>query len=315
MTDLTYAAVKASVRKGGLFTNQQLIDLASSRDLKDLLNRLKEKYPCLVNVPPSLVALEGALIKSYADEIDEFARAAQDISPILMMARREVQEWEAVDLLKVQLGIIPQETTEGQKRVSKEEALGRLSAGGFIREANEATRVYEKYKVPALIDSVFARARILRMMDEKLEMDDDVLEGLKEYLRLKVDFFNLDTLLRGIRNNIDHKALEELLIYRGGSLSSQLLKEALKQPDLDKVLSLLESAGLPKVDSPRALERVYEGRVSKMMSKTYYSGYVDTGAILGYLELRFREIKDIIRIANAVSRNIDPKRIAQDFIF
>lgn len=315
MTDLTYAAVKASIRKGALLTDQQLVELASSRDLKDLLNRIKDRYACLANISPSLKPIEDTLTKSYGDEIDEFVRAAPDISPILKMARREVAEWEAVDLLKTQLGIIVQESREGQKKMSKEEIIGQLISGGFASEVNEATQIYEKYKVPALIDTVFARQRIIKTIEAAVELDADVVEGLKEYLRLKIDVFNLDLVLRGIKNNIDRKALEEVLIYRGGSLPKELLLEALKQTDLDKVLSLMESAGLSKVESARALERVYEGKISKLMSRTYYSGYLESGAIMGYLELKFREIKDIVRVANSVSRGIDPKRIAQEFIF
>jgi len=47
----------------------------------------------------------------------------------------------------------------------------------------------------------------------------------------------------------------------------------------------------------------------------YYSNYISLGAIVGYLELKLREVRDLVRIANAVSRGLEPRRIAQDFIF
>jgi vacuolar-type H+-ATPase subunit C/Vma6 len=315
VTDLTYAAVKASIRKGELMTDQQLTELASSRDLKDLVNRVKEKYPSLVSVTTQVKQIEDALTNSYRDEVEQFMKAAPEIASILAMAKREVDEFEAVEFLKIGLGIIVQEGTEGQKRLSKDELLHQLVVKGFSSEVNEATKIYDKYNVPALIDSVFAKQRILKMMNATTDVSSDVLEGLKEYLRLKIDIFNLDILLRGIKNNIDRKALDEVLIYGGGSLPRESLKEVLKQPDLDKVLLLIESTGLAKVDSARALERSYEKKISELMSRTYYNGYLETGAVLGYLELKFREIKDIIRIANSVSRGIDPKRIVQEFIF
>jgi vacuolar-type H+-ATPase subunit C/Vma6 len=36
---------------------------------------------------------------------------------------------------------------------------------------------------------------------------------------------------------------------------------------------------------------------------------------MGYLELKYREVRNIMRIANAISLGIDPKRTVQDFIF
>jgi len=105
------------------------------------------------------------------------------------------------------------------------------------------------------------------------------------------------------------------LICDGGSVKSQILKEAVKQPTIEKALTLIEGRGLPKVESARDLERYYEQKISRLMPKAYYNGYTEVGAILGYLELKLREIKDIIRIANAISRGLEPKRIAQEFIF
>jgi vacuolar-type H+-ATPase subunit C/Vma6 len=311
LADLTYAVIKASARKGTLLSDQQLTDLASSKDLKDLLNRVKERYPNLSSVAQMPKAIEEGLLNSYRQEISEFQKAAPDISIILKIVRREVEEWEGVELLKTQLGIIP---PSGQKR-TKDDIFALLNAMGFSAEAKKATQIYEKYKVPALIDSVFARQRIVDLSASLARLGGETEEKLKEFLSYKIDVFNLDLLIRGLKNDIDRNALSELLIYNGGSVKSQILMEAVKQPAIEKVLVLIEGRGLPKVESARDLERHFEQTVSRLMSKTYYNGYLETGAILGYLELKLREIKDIIRIANAISRGLEPKKIVQEFIF
>jgi hypothetical protein len=314
LTDLVFGAVKASSRKGELLTNKQIIDLVGSRDLKDLLNRVMDRYPFLASVSPSLIVIEESLLKSYKDEVREFIKVAPELAPVLRMALREVDEVEVTDAIKVQLGISAPESAEVQRKISKEEALALIASKGFAIEVKDATDIYEKYKVPGLIDAVFARRRLLNLVSEDIGIAKDISEELRDYTRLKTDVFNVDILLRGIKNGIERKALAEVIIY-GGSLSKKLLQEALKQTDLKKVLSLIESAGLPKVDSPRALERYYESKISRLMNRTYYSGYLGAGAIMGYLELKYREIRNIIRIANAISLGIDPKRLAQDFIF
>lgn len=314
MTDLVFGAVKASSRKGELLTNQQIIDLVGSRDLKDLLNRVKDRYPFLASLNPSLKELEEALLESYKDEVREFIKVTPELGPVLRMALREVDEAEATDALKAQLGISTPESVEGQRKASREEVLARIASKGFASEVKDAIGIYEKYKVPGLIDAVFARQRLLNLGSPDAGVAKDISEELHDYTRLKIDVFNIDILLRGIKNGIERKALAEIIIF-GGSLPKKLLQETLKQTDVKKVLSLIESAGFPKVDSPRALERYYESKISRLMSRTYYSGYLGAGAIMGYIELKYREIRNIIRIANAISLGIDPKRLVQDFIF
>ncbi|MDD1775779.1 MAG: V-type ATPase subunit, partial [Candidatus Methanomethylicus sp.] len=130
-----------------------------------------------------------------------------------------------------------------------------------------------------------------------------------------IDLYNIVTIMRGLKNGADKKALEEILILNGGGINSQQLKEAIKSNDVQKALAYFEGIGLPKVDTPRELEKSYEVKIARTLNRAFYSGYMDIGAIVGYLELRMREIKNIIRIANAISRNIDPKKISQEFIF
>jgi len=314
LTDLVFGAVKASSRKGRLLTNQQLIDLAGSRDLKDLINRLKDKYPALSTVTPSLKEVEKALLKTYRDEVGDLVKIAPDLAPVLRMPIREVEGLQVIEALKTQLGIASLETVEGQRRHGKEEAMAKFSSKGFAQEVKDATDIFEKYKIPGLIDAVFARHRVLGLVNADTGIPDDVTEELKQYARLKADMFNADILLRGIQNGVDGRALAELVVS-GGSMPHKLLQEAAKQTDIRKVLALIEGAGLPKVDSARALEEYYESKILRMMSRTYYDGYLGAGAIMGYLELKLRETRNIVRIANSISLGIDPKRIMQEFIF
>jgi len=317
LPDLTYAVVKASARKGGLLSDQQFVELSSSRDLKDFVNRVKERYPVLVlNVTPTEKEIEDLLLRSFRDEVDEFIKYCAGASLILQLIKREVEEVEEAKIMKRYLeGLVSERQDGAPKKLSMEGVPGQLSARGFDPEVEEARRIFEKYRVPGLVDSVFARYRILKMLKAAKRLKGDVAAGLGEYLRLKVDVFNIVTILRGIRNGIDRKALEEVLILGEGSLSKEVMRGALKAADEEKALALLEGAGLSKVEGARALERAYEMKIAKMLNRTYYGGYINMGAIVGYLELRLREVRNLVRIANAVSRGIEPKRIAQDFIF
>jgi vacuolar-type H+-ATPase subunit C/Vma6 len=315
LVDLSYAVVKASARKGGLLSYQQLVELASSRDLKDFVNRVKERYPALaLSATPTERELEDLLLKSFTDEVDEFIEACPDASAFLQLIKREVEEVEAAELMKQYLESLGSEGQEGTpKKQSMEGVPHELSARGFDQEVKEARRIFEKYKVPGLVDSVFARYRIIKMLQAAKRFR--VTGKIRGYLKLKVDVFNVATVLRGIRNGIDRKALEEVLIFDGGSLSKDSLKNVLKAADEEKALKLLVEAGLPRVENARALERAHELKIAKILTRMYYSNYISLGAIVGYLELKLREVRDLVRIANAVSRGLEPRRIAQDFIF
>jgi vacuolar-type H+-ATPase subunit C/Vma6 len=314
LTDLTYGVVKASARKSRLLSDQQIIDLANSRDLKDLQNKLKDMYPSLGDVTPSLRAIEESLLGSYTDEVDEFVKAAPDLAPIFSMLRREVDELGASEALKIHLGIIAPDSVEGQRKLSREEVIAQYASRGFATEVKRAIELYETYKVPGLIDAIFARQRILNIAGANKGVPKGVLKDLKEYSNLKVDMFNIDILIRGIKNGIDKKALQEILIYNG-SIPRKLLLDASMQTDIKKALALIESAGLPKMESPRALERYYETKTPELMHRIFYGNYLGAGAIMGYLELKLREIRNIIRVANSVSLGIDPKRVAQEFMY
>lgn len=313
MYDFIYAGVRASAKKGNLLNHQQLMDLTSAKDLKDLVNRLKDKYPALATkAMPSIEEFEELLLKSFRDEVDEFIGAAPKASHLLRLVKREADEGEAIELLKLHLNILKPEDVEGHRRAGKEDALGQLNAKGFGPEVAEATRIYEKYKIPGLIDVVFERNRILAMFSTG--KDVGTTRGLSYYLRYKVDVFNTTLILRGIKNGVDRKAIEELLIQRSGSIDPGKLSDALKQSDVEKALTFLEGIGISKAESGRMVEKAYEKRIPSMMTHVHYRGYLDVGAVLGYLELRFAEIKNLIRIANAINRKMDPKALAPELI-
>jgi vacuolar-type H+-ATPase subunit C/Vma6 len=232
---------------------------------------------------------------------------------LLHVIAKELEEDSATDLLKWKLGALDQSKLENvPKKMTKEDALAAIVKMGFKDEAEEATKNFEKYSAPGFIDSVFVRSRLIKLL-ELIEKGD--FEGLNKYLKLKIDLYNIVTIMRGIKNGADKKALEQLVIANGGGINSQQLREAIKSSDVQKALAYLESTGLPKVDTVRELEKAYEVKIARTLNRTFYSGYMEIGAIVGYLELKMREIRNIIRIANAISRGIDPKKISQEFIF
>lgn len=314
LPDFTYAAVKASGRKGKLLTSQQIMELASQKDLKDIINRIKPAYPDFANASPSIVEFETILKDSLFKEIDEFVKVSPEATDIFMLIKREAQEGEAVELMKWHLGIL----TDAQvitplKKLGKQDVVKMLKRIGYEAEVDEATRLFAKHQIPALLESVFLRGRLLKLSAMVKGMKD-AGEPLLGYIKQKVDMYNVVTVLRGLKNNIDAKAIEEVLIPNEGSFRKAELREALKAGTQAKALAYFESKGAPKAESPRELEREYEKRIASSLESMYYKGYGEFGAILGYLELKFNEISNIIRVANAVERGVDLKSLSQSYL-
>ena len=314
MPDFTYAAVKASGRKGKLLTEQQIMELASQKELKDVINRIKPNYPDLANASADLVEYEAVLKEGFFKEVDEFVKVTPEAADFFTLIKRQAQEGEAVELLKWHLGVIGEAQVKTPlKKQGKQDALKALKRMGYGEEAEAAEKLYAKHPVPALIESVFVRCRLIKLATflEGMKGEGEPLLG---YLRLKVDLYNVVTILRGLKNGIDPKAIEEVLLVKEGALRRAELVEALKAGTQAKAFAYLEGKGVPKAETPRELEREYEKRIASQLQRAYYKGYGEIGAILGYLELKSNEVGNLIRVANAIERGVDQKSLVQSYL-
>ncbi|MGQ9759633.1 MAG: V-type ATPase subunit [Candidatus Methanomethylicaceae archaeon] len=304
--ETTFAVVRASARKGDLLTDQQIIDLASSKDLKELVNKIKDRYPALLNISVLITseAVEETLLKSFCDEVEEFIEVFPKARDVLKILRQEVEEAKAARILV-------EELKEGKKK-SYGDTIAKLEEMGFEDEAREGERIFARYGIPGLVTSAFARCRLLKTFRVLKDYKAEVSKVLTGYLSLKVDQFNLATLLRGIKNDIRRDALEELLILGRGTIKDHLLKDAVKAPDVKKALSILGISSYQ--EDLRSIERAIERKIRGVLTRAYYEGYTDLAAVVGYLELKRLEVINITRIANCISRGIEPKRILQEFI-
>lgn len=307
MAEISYAVVKAAARKGQLLTEQQILDLASSKDLKEVINKLKERYPSLLTLGPTpdIEAFEKTLFESFCEEVEEFVKIFPKAGKILKLFEQEIEEGKAAQEL---IEVIREGKEKGYREV-----VSKLRQMGFDDEIKEGERVFQKYGVPGLVSSAFARCRLLKLKKFLMKYNASVSEVLKEYVEFKIDEFNLHTLIRGIKNEIRRDALEELIIANGGRFRDRLIKEAVKSQDIKKAVSALGYGTYQ--DDLRFLERELERRVKRVLTRAFYNGYIDLPAAIGYLELKKVEVINLVRIANCISRGIEPKKISSDFLF
>ncbi|MEN3006203.1 MAG: V-type ATPase subunit [Candidatus Methanosuratincola petrocarbonis] len=308
MSDPVYTVVKASARKGRLLTREQFLELSYSKDLKELANKLKDRVPTLEAPALDAKALEGALYGAYLAEVDEFTKTSDKLTKALSFFKREVTDTEKAEILKSALAeILPDK--------QKEDIFTRLKSEGFDREVETSSRVFTQYRIPGLVDVVFARQRIIDLYEDVGKLGREARSGLIDFMKTKVDYFNSVTIIRGLKNGVPPGAIGELLISRLGSISDEKLNEATKQGDSEKAAAFLLSILSSKGTGARDLEKLYEEKLGKNAERTYYRNYSNLAAVFSYLELKLRETKNLIRLVNIIERGMDPKRSVQEFIY
>ncbi|MEM4656964.1 MAG: V-type ATPase subunit [Candidatus Methanosuratincola sp.] len=308
MSDPVYTVVKASARKGRLLTREQFLELSYSKDLKELANKLKERVPTLESPALSAKALEGELFSAYLAEVDEFIKTSDKLTKVLSFFKREVTDTKKAEILKTALA-------ENLPDKQKEDLFLSLKSEGFEREVEAASRVFMKYRVPGLVDAVFAKQRILDLTEDVGELGREARSGLIDFIKTKVDYFNSITIIRGIKNEVPTGAIRDLLIYQLGNIPEEKLSEATKQGDAEKAAAFLLSILSSKGTAARDLEKLYEEKLVKNAERAYYRNYSNLAAVFSYFELKLRETKNLIRLANIIERGMDPKRSVQEFIY
>jgi len=286
LSDVVYTAVRASAKRSKMLSERQLIELTSSKDLNELVSRLRSIYPELADVKPDSRNIEEKLLELFYTELSEFIKIAPSYRELLELLK---QEFEEENIAKTIL--------EKYKK-------------GLLNEINEEFKKIIEYEVLGVVISFIAKNRILKIIE--LTKKYNIYNVLKSYISLKIDEHNVLTIIRGIKNNIRKDILMKLLILEGGKIDKKILSEALKEENIDKALSIL---GMEEYkDNQRAIERDFEKKLISILKKMYYEDYVGLGEIIAYIEMKKIEIKNIIRIAISIEKGIIPSTIVQEFI-
>jgi vacuolar-type H+-ATPase subunit C/Vma6 len=283
---VVYTAVKASAKRSKMLSERQLIELTSSKDLNELVSRLRSIYPELADVKPDSRNIEEKLLELFYTELSEFIKIAPSYRELLELLK---QEFEEENIAKTIL--------EKYKK-------------GLLNEINEEFKKIIEYEVLGVVISFIAKNRILKIIE--LTKKYNIYNVLKSYISLKIDEHNVLTIIRGIKNNIRKDILMKLLILEGGKIDKKILSEALKEENIDKALSILSMEEYK--DNQRAIERDFEKKLISILKKMYYEDYVGLGEIIAYIEMKKIEIKNIIRIAISIEKGIIPSTIVQEFI-
>lgn len=289
-----YVAVMAAARKSRMLTEQQMIEIASSRNVEELLNRIKDYYQIAIEASLNIERVEEEFIEKFHKEVEEFIEKLPSREKLLRLIIREYEDEKIAKKLL--------ELKNREKELA--DYLNKLREMGFDEEITESEKILS-HGIPGLIYSIFSKNRVLKIAKE--------LKGRKAlapYVSLKIDEHNVITIIRGIKNNIKEDLIEKLLILDGGLIDKKILLETIKTKKLDDLALIL---GMPSQKNLRDIEREFEKKMRKILLEAYYGGYGSLEAAIAYIELKKIEIKNLIRILNCVNLRIDPKIAMQEY--
>ena len=237
-----YASVKSYSQRGKLLKRADYQTLAESRDLDELMTRIKntiyEDAVTDVQKPYTSQGIESGLRAHLADVHYSIAKTAGD-SPILdayymkfiisnlklilkgkVLGKSQEEIETHINLHAEEL--IKQRDIIIKALVSKdlEEAVTSLNSVQFGEEISKAASLYNEQKNLQIFDTYFDKILYLQLGRAlKNNRDRDVIK----LVGMDVDFYNLLSVVRGKLWGLDEAQIQDLIVAQTATITKELL--------------------------------------------------------------------------------------------
>ncbi|MEM3064900.1 MAG: V-type ATPase subunit [Candidatus Nitrosotenuis sp.] len=328
-----FASVKSYSQRGKLLSKAELQTLAESRDLDELITRIKNtKYADAVskiNKPFTAAKIESALRSELADIHYSISKTA---------GRSEVLDAYYLKFIISNLKMIlkgkalnkPQEEIEqhlnlhaeeliGQRDivlkalVSKdlEEAVASLSAIEFGEEIAKAVAIYNDKKNIQVFD-VFLDKILYQQLGRAVRNTRD-----RELIRLvgmDIDFYNILSILRGKFWGLDEEQIQHLIVTHTPSIPRDLLGKMISSDSVKSIFDELAATRYrdlvpqteDEIEAISQFEHSFEMAIYKAVNRSFTKMF-NFSTIVGITKLTAYEVRNIAAIAFAVEQKIPPQ--------
>jgi len=328
-----YAGVKSYSIKGKMLTRKDLQMLSESRDLDELITRIKatsygEAISKVVK-PYSSAKIEMALRERQADLHFKMIQAAggsnvlfayylrfilQNLKIILkgkILGRNQAEIESAVNLHASEL--IRERDTIVKAMIAKdvEEAVATLKIIGIGNEVEKAFSLYHEKKQIQILDLYFDKFfydNLNKVVKTSTEIKLHTLCGTE------IDYHNMMCVLRGKFWNLDENQIQDLIVPGASGSAKEVLTRMISADSIKSALNELVSTKygslVPQeenaIDAISQFERAFEMRIYNLMQSQFGKifGFSTVVAIVRLVEY---EIRNLSSIAFAVEQKIPPE--------
>ncbi len=325
-----YASVKTYSKKGKLLKKADFQTLAESRDLDELITRIKNTIYGVsvseVQKPYTSQKIENALRGHLADVHYSIAKTSGDknifnayymkfiISNLKSVLKGKVLG-KSQEEIEVHINLHAEELIKQRDIVIKalvakdlEETVANLSSGPFGEEIAKAAALYNDKKNIQIFDLYFDKIlyqHLGRAMKNSREPEVAKLIGMD------IDFYNLLSVIRGKFWGLEEDQIQDLIVSVSASASRELLgrmisavsiRDAFNELTSTKYKNLIPEAE-NELDMIAEFERAFELEIYQSSIRSF-SKMFSFATIIGIIKLTAYEVRNLAAIAYAVEQKI-----------
>ncbi len=325
-----YASVKSYSQRGKLLKKDDLQTLAESRDLEELMTRIKNTIygDAITDVqkPYTSQRIESGLRGHLAGVHYSIAKTAGDSAildayymkfivsnlkqilkgKVLGKSQEEIEthiNLHAEELIKQRDVII-------KALVSKdlEETVASLNSVQFGDEISKAASLYNETKNLQIFDTYFDKI-LYQQLGRALKNTRD--REVIKLVGMDVDFYNLLSVIRGKFWGLDDSQIEDLIVSQTPSIPKELLQRMMAAATVRDAFSELTNTKyknlIPDVenelDAVAQFERSFEMSLYNASARSFTKMF-SFATIIGITKLTAFEVRNLAAIAYAVEQKI-----------
>ncbi len=328
-----YASVKTYSKKGKLLKKADFQTLAESRDLDELITRIKNTIygdaVSEVQKPYTSQKIENALREHLADVHYSIAKTSGDksifnayymkfiISNLKSILKGKVLG-KSQEEIEAHVNLHAEELIKKRDIVIKalvakdlEETVANLSSGPFGEEIAKAATLYNDKKNIQIFDLYFDKIlyqHLGRAMKNSREPEVARLIGRD------IDFYNLLSVIRGKFWGLEEDQIQDLIVSVSASASRELLGRMISAVSIRDAFNELTSTKYKdlvpesenELDMIAEFERAFELEIYQSALRSF-SKMFSFATIIGITKLTAYEVRNLAAIAYAVEQKIPPE--------
>ena len=325
-----FVTVKSYSKRGQLLKRPDLQTLAESRDLDELVTRIKNtKYIEAVNSvskPYTAEKLEMALKTYLAEQQYKIAKASGNekildaffqkfiISNLKLILKGKILG-KSQDEISAYFNMHAEELTKQRDTVVKalvakdlEEAVSSLGSSPFNAEIQKAVELYNETKNIQAFDIYFDKM-FYQNVSKSLRSEND--QDISHVFGMEIDFYNVMSVVRGKFWGLDDERIQELSCSATLNIPNQVMDrmraaESVKDA-VDELSSTRYKDLIPETEDEveaiaefeHAFEMAYYKAINGSLSKMFsFATVIGISKLIGY------EVRNIGAIAFAVEQKI-----------
>ncbi|MFY9299713.1 MAG: V-type ATPase subunit [Candidatus Nitrosotenuis sp.] len=327
---LVYAGVKSYSLKGKLLTKKDFETLAESRDLDELVTRIKNTaYNDMISKiqkPYTAQKIELALKDRQADLHHMMIKAVGGSNLLFAYYLKFVLRNLKVILkgkilgrkqeeIESSLSLHPEELIQERDIILKaliakdfEEAVNTLKGIGIGAEVEKAYSLYNEKKQIQLLDIYFDKF-FYENLNHTIQNSPDF--SLHSLCGMEVDFYNILCILRGKFWGLDENQIQNLMVSQISISSKEILTRMISADSIKSALNELAGTQykdlVPQDENPIDAISQFERRFEKMIYDSMQSEFVRVfsfSTVVAITRLIEYEVRNLASIAFAVEQKI-----------